>query len=379
MRENKKNNKLKNIFSNQKGMALLTTLIFVFILVTFAVALLTMTSNDTKLSTLQKESTRAFYLAETGIEKALWYLNTPVDQKGYGLNWRTNVTVSPVPPGALIYPSITVSEYYEVTVLSDPAVGQTDTIRITSIGIVKEGKYSAGKRKIEVMAKKSIAQSSSVAYNYALFAETITTLIGSLTVVGDIHSNGTVFESANEKDITGEITTGGNELFPIIDFDYYKGLAKKTNTYYGENDALPSEFVDGGTISGIYFIDDDIDIIGNIKLTVHNGAIFSSKSIYLGGNAEINHIRDETYNNPLALVAQGAIDLMGTISTQGVIQSNSSVTIGGTDSVLNAAVVADTITVNGTPAVIYDPNLQGTIVPGAGIEIYKKISWQEVY
>ena len=377
MKERKiKNEKIINIFSNQKGMALLTTLIFVFVLVTFAVALLTMTSNDTKLSTLQRESTRALYIAETGIEKALWYLNTPVDQEGYGLNWRTNVTVPPVPPGPLT--DGTASEYYEVTVLSDP-VGQTDTIRITSIGTVKEGKYSAGKRKIEVMAKKSIAQSSSVAYNYALFAETIIYLIGDLTVVGDIHSNGTIDGSENVQDITGDITTGGNELFPIIDFGYYQGLAVKNGTYYGEGDALPSEFVDGGTISGIYFIDDDIDILGNIKITVHNGAIFSSKSIYLGGNAEITHIKDATYNNPLALVAQGDIDLMGTITTDGVIQSNSTVTIGGTDSVFNSAVVADTIRVNGTPSIIYDPNLQGTIIPGAGIEIYKKISWQEVY
>lgn len=59
-----------NIFSNQNGMALLTTLIFVFVLVTMAVALLTMTNNDSKLSTLQRESTRAFYLADAGIEEA---------------------------------------------------------------------------------------------------------------------------------------------------------------------------------------------------------------------------------------------------------------------------------------------------------------------
>jgi len=377
MRKNKKNNKIKYSFSNQKGMALLTTLIFVFVLVTFAVALLTMTSNDTKLSTLQRESTRALYIAETGIEKALWYLNTPVDQEGYGLNWRTNVTVPPVPPGPLT--DGTASEYYEVTVLSDP-VGQTDTIRVTSIGTVKKGKYSAGKRKIEVMAKKSIAHSSSVAYNYALFAELIVDLIGALTVVGDIHSNGDVTGSANIQDITGEITTGGDELYPIIDFEYYRQLAIKNGTYYDENSALPSEFVDGGTISGIYFIEDDVTILGNTKLTIHNGTIFSNKSIILGGSAEINHIKDETYNNPLALVAQGDIDLRGTISTQGVIQSNSSVIIGGTDSVFYSAVVAaDTIKVNGTPAIIYDPNLQGTIVPGTGIEIYKKTSWREVY
>jgi len=83
------NDKVKYSLSNKKGMALLTTLIFVFVLVTFAVALLTMTSNDTKLSALQRDSTSAFYLAETGIDKSLWYLNTPSDNSIGGLDWRT--------------------------------------------------------------------------------------------------------------------------------------------------------------------------------------------------------------------------------------------------------------------------------------------------
>jgi len=64
--------KTVNILSNQKGMALLTTLIFVFILVTFVVALLTMTNNDIKLSALQRDSTKAFYIAEAGLERTLY-------------------------------------------------------------------------------------------------------------------------------------------------------------------------------------------------------------------------------------------------------------------------------------------------------------------
>ena len=65
---------LKINMVSQKGMALLATLIFVFILTTFGIALLTMTRNETKLSVLQEESTKAFYLADAGIEKALNWL-----------------------------------------------------------------------------------------------------------------------------------------------------------------------------------------------------------------------------------------------------------------------------------------------------------------
>jgi hypothetical protein len=74
----KKNNRifplLKNNLISQKGMALLATLIFVFILTSFGIALLTMTRNDIKLSTLQEESTKAFYLADAGVERAVNWL-----------------------------------------------------------------------------------------------------------------------------------------------------------------------------------------------------------------------------------------------------------------------------------------------------------------
>ncbi|MBU4349164.1 hypothetical protein KJ599_02455 [bacterium] len=368
-KKNIKNKRIKSILSNQKGMALLTTLIFVFILVTFAVALLTMTSNDTKLSTLQRDSTKAFYLAETGIDKALWYLNTFIDNGGKGLDWPTDDGVE-ITEGTSV-------EYYEAIVKYEP-IGQNEIISIVSTGVVKEGTYSSGKRKIKVIAKKEISPSYSLAYNYAIFAELIVTLIGSLTVVGDIHSNGIIDGSVNIKDIYGEITTGGNELYPIIKFDYYKQLAIKNGTYYGDNTS--KIFNINETITGIHFIDGDVEIKGNTILNIHNGAIFATGKIVSRGTTEIHHTKDETYDNPLALVAQGDIDLGGNVFIQGVIQSNSTITIGGTDSVLNSAVyAADTVKVNGTPTIIYDPDLQGKIIPGTGIEIYKRISWQEVY
>ena len=92
-----KDKKIKIIFSNQNGMALLMTLIFVFLLVTFAVALLTMTSNDTKLSALQRDSTKAFYIAEAGIQDAIGRLvNGAISDSGSenDTNWNVNNSYS---------------------------------------------------------------------------------------------------------------------------------------------------------------------------------------------------------------------------------------------------------------------------------------------
>jgi len=73
--------KINNLFkgiglavNNQKGMALIATLIFVFVISTMGIALLTMTNNETKLSALQKDSTDAFYLADSGTERAISWM-----------------------------------------------------------------------------------------------------------------------------------------------------------------------------------------------------------------------------------------------------------------------------------------------------------------
>ena len=63
---------------NNKGMALVATLIFVFTISTFGIALLTMTSSDIKSSSLQEASKETFYIAESGLERAISHLENLV-------------------------------------------------------------------------------------------------------------------------------------------------------------------------------------------------------------------------------------------------------------------------------------------------------------
>ena len=376
----KRNNKIKVLLLNQKGMALLATLIFVFILVTFAVALLTMTSNDTKLSALQRESTRAFYLAETGIDKALWYLNTPVEYGGEDkFDWR------PTEP----YPdSASNTEYYQFTIKdigvenseAIPPTHATDRIEITSVGTVKEGKYSAGKRTVVVTAKIGISPSSTLSYNYAIFADLIITLIGNLTVNGDIHANVDIDGSNNDPTVNGEQTIGGDEGYPKVDFESYKEKILNDEIdgiYYGDNTS--KIFNANETISGIHFVDGDVEIPANVELNIHNGAILATGEIRSLGNAKITHTRSTDYTNPLALVAMKDITLGGTISVQGVIQSYQNIDVGGTVDIVKGALFANNVRVNGDVIITYDPDLLGEVVIGTGIEVYLKASWREVY
>jgi len=67
-------NYIQKQIKSKKGFALIGTIILVFVVSTFGIALLTMTQNDIKLSTLQKASKETFYIAESGIEHAISYL-----------------------------------------------------------------------------------------------------------------------------------------------------------------------------------------------------------------------------------------------------------------------------------------------------------------
>jgi len=387
MKENKKNNKLKKLLTNQKGMALLATLIFTFVLVSLGAALLTMTNNDSKLSTLQRESTRAFYLAETGIEKALWYINFSPDNLA-GLDWRTTDYDGGVGSS---------SEYFNVEVIG-PIPSETITFRSTGV-VDKGGKFNKGTRKVEVKLIKGIAQNNSLSYNYAIFTEDNMNIVGSIYVNGDIHSNGDITIAGGAFDLvngsgsasgtfSGHIDGTSNaptQEVPVIDFDYYKNIATGVSdpdgiggNYYGDGNDL---IIDSDrTLNGIHFIDGDVWIKPPLKdLIIQDGAIFATGEIHSGGNCNIEIVHSDGYDNPLAIIAQKDIDLKGNLHGEGVIQSNGKIVLGGNVNIEKGCIVAVEGVIGGDIEIVYDNGLQDDIVSGTGIEIWKKASWQEVY
>jgi len=383
IKKNIKNDEIKNLLSNQKGMALLTTLIFVFILVTFGVALLTMTGNDIKLSALQRDSTEAFYIAEAGIDKALWYLNTPKDNGGEGLEWRTNEYRES-------YPAVS-NNYYQLTVVTEQ-----DIIKITSRGVVSDGNKVYGSRKIEVKAKKAICPSHtspSSVYKYAISTEGNLTFSGDVVIDGDVHSDGNISAGPLVSPVTGEATASGgtNELgganyatqmYPKIDFEYYKGLAVANDTYY-----LGLKVFDTvETITGIHFIEGDVEIKKGADLEIIDGTIFATGTITVISTPKIRRNQTAGYDNPLAIIAKGDITLLADVHIEGIVQTEGEIKIRSVQSLItvyNGAVIADVIVnLEGSGDygidISHDPNLSVENIIGTGIEIYKIISWQEI-
>jgi hypothetical protein len=388
---NQKKRKKIFFFNNQKGMALITTLIFIFVLVSFSIALLIMTSNDSKLSTLHRESTRAFYLAETGVDKALWYLNTPEDQGGKGINWRTveedGVTEDPV-----TYPSDTASEYYEFTVLTDdPSPEGFDIITVHSTGkVLGGGEYDKGTRVVEVTLEEGVAPSEGAVYNYALMTfseDSNMTFNGHVEIEGDIHSNGDITGNGwdPEDDVDGDITYSGDnapigenvspdevQAFPAIDWDYYEDNA----AYIYDTDTA---YVIGGgeTLEGIHYFQGDVEIRDDLNV---NGTIVVRGNIKVYGNPEINLVQYE--NISLVMIASGDIFLKGNVHITGIIHTEGEIELDGTTNVEEGAILAEDGVVNGTGAetkIVYDTDNQDQPQPGTGVPVWKIASWREVY
>jgi len=398
-----RNKRTINMLSSQKGMALLATLIFVFVLVSLAVALLTMTNNDTKLSTLQRESNKAFYLADAGIEDTLWKLNTSTDDGGMGVSWRETSNY-PADPG-------TATEFYQITIVDDGYDADGDAkVKITSTGTVIGGKFSSGKRKIEVTAEIDWVITS--IYDYAILAEKIILFQGTPgpDIVGDVHSNddilvsgqfgetytGNATSSGDTNDINPDNTLATNIDLPFVDYPELKLRAKAvdnppSDVHYHTGDVILGNG-DTENWTGIHYIEGSLEAKNGSSINVTNGAIIATGDVDVKEGAIFNITNDPiTYIDPtdpitaLALVAQGDIKIYAKSEIkEGVVQSvlADGITSEGFIELKNGcyvkgSVIADTVYLRNKSKVEYGGSVDQ--VTTKGDPFFKKTSWQEVY
>lgn len=409
-----KDNKIRRLFSNQKGVALLTVLIFIFLMVTFAVALLAMTGNDIKISAIQRDSTKAFYQAESGIEQALYNLN--IDEYYDIIHWR------PDSSDPYIKEPFNSLEYYEVTITdvgdtgAEPPELLTDKIKIISTGILTPvGVEHSRKRSIEVIAV--IGWNTYVTYKYAVLSEEVIVINGSgpnmPIIEGDMHSNynievnghfadgyhGTATTSGetNDLDETEEHIHTGVDTMPIppVDYDKLKSRAlavdnPPTDIHYHTSDVI----LGNGEVrnwTGIHYIEGSLEAKNGSEIHVENGAIIATGDVYVKegaifdiNNDPINYLDPTDPITALALVAQGNIKIyaksdigIGVVqsilpdgTTEGFIELKNGCTVTG-------SVIADTVFLHNGSTIIYDKtNLQKYITQGD--PFYKKISWREL-
>ena len=378
-----KYNKFKDLLSNQKGMALLTVLIFIFLMVTFVVALMAMTSNDIKLSSMQRDSTKALYQADGGIEKAIWYLNSS-EANPDGLNFHGN------------FPGGTATEYYNVAI-SETNPGPPEIKTLTSTGTIEGGGKYTQDRVVEVKLKKGITPVPGLTYDKAIFTDNDMEFDGGISISGNIHSNGDLSVSGEAFSLDGQATAVGTndygdggvdpEEFPHIDWPYFQDLAEREvngGFYYDAEPAIPGDttviFNEPKYLTGIHYVDGNVII--KTDLIFENATIVANGTIEILGNGSIDLINDLT-EHPLSLVAKGDITNGGSIHGEGVIQTEGNFTNNGVVDINEGAIYALDGVFHGGGGVAfnvaYATDLISVTVPGTGLPIWQKTSWREIY
>lgn len=404
----KENNRITIYRQNQKGMALIATIILIFVIVSIGIALLTMTNRDTQLSTLQRASNKAFYLADAGIEDTFWKLNNSILKKELIIKddnivewWSSNAPL----PG-------TANEYYQVSIQDNGIDADGEPmIKIISEGIVDDAKFSSGKRIVEATAK--IDYITTTMYDYAILSDKVITFLGNpgVDLVGDVHSNDDILVSPKggifASNYTGTATCSGdtNELSsgnvgaavkPIPPVDY-AGLKIKSdnavNTFHGNKTLGNKESwgTESNPLTGIHFIDGDLEAKNGSKIWIKNGALIVAGNVSIKNGAVFEIHNDDDYINSadpdtaLALVAMGDIKIHAKSAIEkGVVQSveEDGVTTKGYIELDNGAevtgsLIANTVILHNKTTVSYPPSGL-TEITVKGDPFFVMTSWREI-
>lgn len=369
--------------TNQKGMALIATLIFVFVILTMGIALLTMTSNDIKLSSLQEDSTKAFYIAESGIQRSIKELKDNFEWNG---NFNDQNEEGFVVLGDGTY-TVAVKGHNE-----------DSSIPSHQVQVISTGTVNNSTRKIKIFVKTGGMHSI---FEYAIASKKDLKLIGSTEVTGNIYSGGNISIGGSSYiegnvNAVGEVNIEGDNVyeyveeleFPTIDTAPYISEAKAGGIHEGKYKVTGS----GTETLGPLYINGDFKVTGSTDVILE-GTVYVTGEVDFAGSGSIDGIgtiicvndmvitgsRNLTPANiPVFMSTTGNIKVTGSTSMQLVAYApKGDVKVTGSSSIYGALIAGKEYKGTGSSSVEY-PNLDDVdlnLPPGP----FSIVSWQEVY
>lgn len=227
---------------------------------------------------------KALYIAEAGLNKAMWNLATPVSSGGKGISWRTSGTSESYVGGSYNI-SVTDSATHEITIISTGEIG----------GLSR------------TVQQKLLLESFPAAFDYALYSNSNLGMSGSVHISGDIYSNG-------DTRMTGSCRVDNGKV------------------YYSEDGSVSGsgscQYADGGTPSPVpempaldtSYYDSQISIAqsmapGPKSYSGSSDIYLNGATIYVNGNLNISG--SGTIHGPGGFVATGTINISGSRGTDG--------------------------------------------------------------
>lgn len=347
--------------NNEKGVALILTFIFMVSLVIIVAAYLFLVTYDTRHVNTQLSNEKALYLADAGLNKAVWYLtNTAPDSSTDG-SWRT--TGYPADPG--VNPNDPQQEILGEGTYTMWVETSGSDIMVTARGTANN---------IERIIRETITLAGGVPEAFSNvqysggnidFRNSGGTITGNIDTVGNLNNEGGMT-------ITGNVTEGSTVAVPSVDTASYAAIAGTT--------VSGNRIFNPGTYSGIWYVDGKVTISDNV---IFNGTIVATGNIVLT-NAD-NFSSNPTSNYP-ALVSDGKITggKMGTSTINGLLFAATSIDINqGSNNTINGSIIsAGNIDMKSGPgwSVTYDSNLASNPPPyfTAGSGSASGDGWREI-
>jgi len=350
---------------SEKGFALISAVAFLVLLLGFGASMLQQTIQELNRAGRAKKETRAFNLAEAGIDYAAWRL-----YNGEGSSLPVTWSRSDLGNGDF---TVNVASYD----------GSPDTLVLTSTG---NSQGWASTVKVVGCFLRTEPDTQNPVFDYALFSDADLTLKGTFDLTGDVHTNGTatcqggpsvdgdLFAAGSvsvqgSSNVTGEISSGAAKIgMPTIDLAYYRSVA--TTVYTGDTTLSGTT-----TLDGVTFIDGNANIGGQMSGT---GVIVVNGSVTINGNVTLQNSEDDEF----AIVSTGTVRINGNCRIEGWIYTHSvdvpSSFGGGGTATIVGGVAADVINCNGTLNVTYsEPTVE---LPGGddAPAQFDSVSWRRV-
>ncbi|MBU0672464.1 MAG: hypothetical protein KJ732_05505 [Candidatus Margulisbacteria bacterium] len=374
-------------------------LLIVFILIIGLAAIVGsiafLTSTSIKSAGYLIKNDKAFYIAEAGLEKAIWNFNT-----GIGSSWRTSGSTESFGGGS-----------YTMRVADAP---NGDVI------ITAEGSYQGRTRSLQIRY-----QQYSDAFDYAVYSIQDLSLGNNTTISGDIFVDGDVEIKNNAEVVDGVVVTteghsvtGGGSWIPGTPPDPLPTPPTLDTTFYDNEiaTALASGTVNynySGTLNlagGTIYASNDINIDGTIigpgslvagnNITIDNSTAIGSNILLICQNVlDINNNCTIAADTTLFATNQVTLhnNVVGTeiiILTPSIVDINNNVTITGfifsgqltlsnnvvfSGSIQTGGFSADN-TIGNNSSITYDPSYLPDVLP-PGLDVGYSLaedSWKEL-
>ncbi len=231
--------------------------------------------------------------------------------------------------------------------------------------IIGESTNKNNRRKIEVILR-NFPNNKAFAFDYGLYTPQIINANGSVLVDGNVFAEEEFYckgkeendkclckktpEDAN-KCIDGKIVEDESAVIPDFDFTDYQNQTVK-NLCEAQN------YLEGKTVDDILYINDEDCTKGEkTPNRVLNNLNFTG-ALYIKGDIKITGGEITAYENYLALVVEGNLELGGGITINGIVYVTGTTTFGAGGTTINGSLISlSPIIVNGDLSVYFTPSI----------------------